>query len=251
VSDFPARRVRCCPRVAAAALVAFAVVAPAWGQTAPAKNPHAVHRAAPAPEAPQVLGPGYGSLDFEAPAPGTYRLPSLGGAADGAVVTADGRRTTLHELMDGHFVVLSFIYTRCPDPNGCPLATHVLRRLERRVAEAPALAPDVRFLTLSFDPAYDTPSIMADYRERAAQGRIDWRFLTAPSEAALDPILDAYDQSVIRSPGGPDGESTAFSHILRVYLIDRRQRIRNVYSVSFLHPDILIADLATLAGESG
>ena len=71
----------------------------------------------------------------------------------------------------------------------------------------------------------------------------DWRFLTTASEASLKPVLDAYDQWVIRDPSG------AMSHLLRVYLIDRSKRIRNIYSVSFLHTDTLLNDIRTLLLE--
>jgi cytochrome oxidase Cu insertion factor (SCO1/SenC/PrrC family) len=223
-----------------------------------ADDPHAMHRAKPdaggdQPAAvvgrQQVLAPGYGALDFDAPKPGTYHLPSLGEAGDGPVLLDDGEASTLHALMADQFVVLSFIYTRCPDANGCPLATHVLRRLERRVSESAPLASRVRFLSLSFDPAHDTPAVMREYAERAAQGRLDWRFLTTRSQAALDPILKAYDQSVIRAVDEHGNPVGSFSHILRVFLIDQDRRIRNIYSVPFLHPDLLISDLATLALE--
>jgi hypothetical protein len=40
-----------------------------------------------------------------------------------------------------------------------------------------------------------------------------------------------------------------FSHILRVYLIDQRSQIRNIYNLSFLHPDILVNDVKTLMME--
>ena len=47
------------------------------------------------------------------------------------------------------------------------------------------------------------------------------------------------------------GEDTdKIAHMLRVYLIDRQKQIRNIYSVSFLHPDILMNDLETLFLES-
>jgi cytochrome c peroxidase len=36
------------------------------------------------------------------------------------------------------------------------------------------------------------------------------------------------------------------SHILRVYLIDADKRIRNIYSPSYLHPDMLYADIRTV-----
>jgi cytochrome c peroxidase len=77
----------------------------------------------------------------------------------------------------------------------------------------------------------------------------DWRFLTTESEQALAPILAAYGQSVNREYG-EDGEPLGtISHILRVYLIDRQKRIRNIYTTSFLHADTLTSDIETLLLE--
>ena len=45
----------------------------------------------------QVLAPGYGSLQFSAPEPGTYLLPALGAAADGKVLDNEGKATTLYK----------------------------------------------------------------------------------------------------------------------------------------------------------
>ena len=86
------------------------------------------------PAEPQVLAPGYSALEFPAPAPGTYKLPPLGEAADGALVDSSGAAVRLHDLYDGKTVVLSFIYTSCPDVNGCPLATFVLSQVQERLA---------------------------------------------------------------------------------------------------------------------
>ena len=73
--------------------------------------------------------------------------------------------------------------------------------------------------------------------------------MTTSSEKALDPILNKYFQTVIRVKN-EDGESeAAISHILRVYLIDKNKTIRNIYSVSFLHADLLINDIKTLLME--
>ena len=44
-------------------------------------------------------------------------------------------------------------------------------------------------------------------------------------------------------------QTDRFTHLLRVYLIDRKLRVRNIYSVSFLHPDILMNDVETLLLE--
>ncbi|MEO0973690.1 MAG: SCO family protein [Pseudomonadota bacterium] len=226
--------------------------------------------------APQVQAPGYGSLHFTPPAPGSYQLPAFGEAGDGGVLLPSGAATTLHALMGDRLVVLSFIYTRCPDPNGCPLATHVLRRLQRRVSEHEALADRVRFLSLSFDPAHDTPQVMGEYQAQVARPRhaglrdspgiaaadsparrpahslplVPWEFLTTSSPQALAPILRAYDQPVVPLRDERGNAIGSFSHILRVYLIDEERHLRNIYSVPFLHPDVLVADLLTLLAQA-
>ena len=195
---------------------------------------------------PQVLAPGYSALEFPAPAPGTYDLPPLGKAANGTLLDSAGRAVSLHELYDGKTILLSFIYTSCPDVNGCPLATFVLGQVQKRLVEDEQTASNVRLVSVSFDPANDPPDIMAEYGRHFRRNAVDWHFLTAESEVSLSPILEDYDQSVIRDRG-PDGEAmTTMSHILRVYLIDADKRIRNIYSPSYLHPDILYADIRTV-----
>ena len=135
--------------------------------------------------------------------------------------------------------------------NGCPLATFVLSQVQQRLSSHESLADKVRLVSVSFDPANDSPDIMADYGKSFRRHDIDWRFLTTESEERLAPILNDYDQAVIRDVG-PDGEPIgSMSHILRVFLIDSDKNIRNIYSPSFLHPDILLADILTVTtGEA-
>lgn len=211
---------------------------------APEQRPH--HKGA---DQPQVLAPGYSALEFPAPAAHSYALPPLGEAADGVLLDSSGATATLHDLYDEKTVVLSFIYTSCPDVNGCPLATFVLSQVQQRLASHENLVDKVRLISVSFDPVNDAPDIMADYGRSFRRHDVDWRFLTAKSDERLAPILDDYDQSVIRD-FGPDGEPIGtMSHILRVFLIDQNKKIRNIYSPSFLHPDILLADILTVTSD--
>lgn len=138
------------------------------------------------------------------------------------------------------------MYASCNDVNGCPLATAVLHRVQRRVSEAPELASRIRLVSVSFDPTRDTPEVMKRYGAPFRRGGVDWRFATAPSDEVLEPLLDAYGQSVLRDIDADGVDLGTFSHILRVFLIDGERRIRNVYTVSFLHADTLMADLHTL-----
>ncbi len=198
------------------------------------------------PPQEQVLAPGYGSLQFSAPEPGTYTLPVLGAAADGAVLDTEGKAITLHKLMGDKVVLLSFIYSTCSDVSGCPLATTVLQKIKNRLKKEPELADKLRLLTLSFNPEHDTPEMMKKYGQEFQDKGVEWRFLTTRSEQELQPILDHYKQS-IQKVYDKEGKFTGtFSHILRVYLIDQNRQLRNIYSVSFLHPDTLINDVKTL-----
>jgi cytochrome c peroxidase len=194
----------------------------------------------------QTLAPGYGALPYEAPPPGSYQLPVLGAAADGAAIDSDGKATRLHELMDDKVVLLSFIYSTCDDVNGCPLATSVLHRIKTRLQKQPEVAAQLRLLTLSFNPAHDTPAVMKQFGQGFREPGVDWWFLTTASETALKPILENYRQSIQKQYDASGQYTGTFSHVLRVYLIDRDRQIRNIYSVSFLHPDLLINDIKTL-----
>lgn len=196
-----------------------------------------------------VLAPGYADLEFVPPAAGTYDLPSLGPAADGAVLLADGKARSLHELIGPKITVLSFIYTTCSDVNGCPLAAYVLRSVADRLAADPGLRDHVRLLSVSFDPEHDTPAVMAAYSERLQLGGVDWQFLTSAGPAQIDPILAAYDQWVQKDYAADGKYLGSMSHVLRIYLIDRQRRIRNIYSMSFLHADFVLNDIRTLLLE--
>jgi cytochrome oxidase Cu insertion factor (SCO1/SenC/PrrC family) len=187
-------------------------------------------------------------IEFDAPVPGTYQLPVIKPAADGAVLDTTGTPRRLHQLMAGKVVVLSFVYTQCSDARGCPLATAVLYQIHRATASDPVLAERLKLMTLSFDPAHDTPAVMARYaRPAEPAARVSqWDRLTTSSDRALAPILAGYGQLVARPTGTQAGGLT---HRLRVYLIDPQQRIRNIYGLDFLDPELLLADVRTLLLE--
>ncbi len=197
----------------------------------------------------EKLAPGYKELPFKLPEPGSYALPSLGIAAGGRVLDSSGGALNLSQLYGDKLVLLSFIYSTCGDVNGCPLATAVFHKLQRRLLKEPAIAKRLRLVTLSFNPEHDTPEAMANYGKPFAEG-LEWRFLTTRSEADLQPILAAYGQSVQKDYDAQGRFTGTFSHILRVYLIDRERRIRNIYTVSFLHPETLVNDVNTLLREN-
>jgi cytochrome oxidase Cu insertion factor (SCO1/SenC/PrrC family) len=189
--------------------------------------------------------------DYDVPEPGTYTLPVLKPAADGAMLGTDGKPVRLHELLDGRITILSFIYTRCTDPRACLRASGVLKQLQQLTLAEPAVATNLLLLTLSFDPAHDTPEVMSRYGNvfNGKQGGAEWLFLTTESRDQLAPLLERYGQQVDRArPGSATGP---YKHQLRVYLIDGQKRIRNIYSYGLLDPRLVMTDVRTLLIEAG
>ena len=190
-------------------------------------------------------------LEYLPPQPGTYSLPPIQAASDGTVLDESGHQRRLFDYLSDRYVLLSFIYTRCSAVKGCPLATAVFQVLRNRLDEEPAVAGRVHLITLSFDPARDTPETMYRYaRSVGVKSHAEaWTFLTTPSQSDLEPILDGYGQNVVREIDA-DGRFTGDrSHVLKVFLIDRERRVRQIYSSAFLHPSIVINDVKTLMME--
>jgi cytochrome oxidase Cu insertion factor (SCO1/SenC/PrrC family) len=189
--------------------------------------------------------------DYDPPAPGTYKLPVIKPAADGALLDSDSKPIRLAELTRGRITVMSFIYTRCAAAKACPYATGVLMQLHRESAEDAALAKELRLVSMSFDPANDTPQRMASYSRLAAErpGAAPWHFVTTHSQAELQPILAAYGQAVGKKQNAFD-PTGPLTHTLRVFLIDRTGNIRNIYSSGTLDLRLVLADVRTLMMES-
>jgi len=188
--------------------------------------------------------------DYDPPVPGSYSLPVVRTAADGAIFDSNGKPLNLRDLTHGRITVLSFIYTRCAAMKACPYAAGVLNQLHLLSVDEPTLAKNMRLVSMSFDPDYDTPQRLAAYSEKFLEEKsgCEWRFATAKSTAELESILAAYGQAVDKRANASDPQGPLY-HILRVFLIDRGGRVRNIYSSGTLDPRLVVADVKTLLLE--
>jgi protein SCO1 len=202
------------------------------------------------------LEPGKGLVkpprqDFVAPPAGSYTLPVIQQAADGWVFDGNWRPRRLSTYTHGALTLLSFIYTYCTDPIGCPLAYRTFVDLRERVLADPLLRGRVRFVSLSFDPSHDTPQAMRDYGGQfASSNELPWAFLTTYSVRFLKPIVEGFGQDVDIELDAQGRPTRTLTHMLKLFLIDERGQVREIYSVAFLHLDAMLNDLRTLALES-
>jgi cytochrome oxidase Cu insertion factor (SCO1/SenC/PrrC family) len=188
--------------------------------------------------------PHRGGLRFEAPAAGSYELPPIQRVGEHDLLDESGTPAPVLQLAPNEAALVSFVYLSCPD--SCPTATATLAALDAKLAERPALAARVKLVTVSFDPARDTPERMATLRS-GLNPRGRWHFATAASASALQPVLDDFGQDAMPLT---DDAAERISHVLKVFLVDGQGQVRNIYSTGFLDLRLLLADLETVLGSS-
>lgn len=198
-------------------------------------------------------GEAFAEPDFVPPAPGSYTLHRIMPAPEGRVLGTDGRPQPLSRYTRGEITLLGFIYTTCVDPEGCPLAYRVFDALKDAVAATPRLHGKLRFVTLSFDPARDSPEAMRQYAGSRAvekKGGLRWYFLTTGSARELMPLVEGFGQDVRVAYDRAGARRTReLSHVLKVFLIDRQGDVREIYTSTFLYPRLVLNDIETLLME--
>jgi protein SCO1/2 len=154
-------------------------------------------------------------------------LPPGAPLPDFALTDQQGRSVTLANLRD-KVAVLQFIYTRCPVAEVCPRMAAGFATLQRRFGDS----PDLALLSVSLDPRYDTPAVLADYAKRWRADSRMWRFLTGTPEA-VDQLASSF--GVVYWP-----EDGTLTHTAQTAVIGRDGRIAAVVEGSSFRTDQLV-----------
>jgi len=129
----------------------------------------------------------------DAAIPASPEKLALGAELPDFALTDQNGRTVHTAGLRGKAVAIDFIYTRCPLPDVCPRLSANFALLQRRFS-----AEDLVLLSVTVDPDFDTPPVLADYARRWAAGPA-WHFLTgnvAPLAAALGEVYWAGEGSI-------------------------------------------------------
>jgi protein SCO1/2 len=182
---------------------------------------------------------GHRAVDPAAPLPtdGSAIIQPGDAVKDATLVDQDGQARPFSGWR-GHRLALTFVYTRCPLPEFCPLMNQHFRRVQATIAKTPALA-DVRLLSVTLDPAHDTPEVLKPYATGAGADPARWTFLTAePAEAAK--FMEQFGIIAERDPAN----EVQITHNLRTAVIGADGRLKTVHTGNRWAPDELVADLA-------
>jgi len=186
------------------------------------------------------------------PASGSYSLPVIQPGPHGVLLDTEGRDVPLERYTTGRVTLLNFMYTYCSDPVGCPALFSALHDLRQRLLATPALARRVQFVSISFDPVNDTPEAMKNYGGALAlpSQPLRWHFLTSRSVGQLQPILDELGQSTSVQLDNQGKPTRLYYHQVKLFLLDRQGRVREIYSPAFLQPELIYRDIQTLLLEN-
>jgi protein SCO1/2 len=100
---------------------------------------------------------------------------------DFKLIDQNGKRFSFHQYR-GRIVVLTFIYTRCPLPDYCPLMTGNFAEIEKALKSEPEVYAKTQLLSITLDPEYDSPAVLREYAARHSAGSAQWDFATGTKD---------------------------------------------------------------------
>ncbi len=174
-----------------------------------------------------------GHVELPTPKVAEPRLAPDASVPDVALVDEDGRALRLGDFQ-GRALAITFIYTRCPLPDYCPLLSARFAEVQRLLAAAGA-KDGCQLLSVTIDPEHDTPERLGEYARRQTADPTRWRFVTGePAEIAK--LSGFFGLAVFR-------EGAEWNHNLRTAVISPDGTVRRIFSGNQWAADELAAEL--------
>jgi protein SCO1/2 len=162
---------------------------------------------------------------------------------DQLLIDQEGRPRPLSTFR-GHRVALTFIYTRCPMPDFCPLMDRHFAAIQREIRKDPALA-DVQLVSVSFDPQFDTPPVLKAHAKKYEADPAIWSFVTGDRDE-IARFAARFGVMVEREEKNP----IDITHNLRTVIIDPQGRLVKVHTGNSWMPADIVADLKAAPAPS-
>jgi len=188
---------------------------------------------------------GQGRPDYKPPT--IYHVPAPGDAVpDFRLRNQDGRNIHLNQFR-GKELLITFIYTRCPLPNFCPLVTRNFARIEKQLAAEPKLKGKTHLLCVSFDPEHDTPERLKAYGEEyigndSKTAFANWDF-AVPDSAVLKEMAKFFNVGITNE------SDQTITHTLSTTLVGRDGKVIKFYPGNEWTPDQVFGDVKQSLGE--
>jgi len=176
------------------------------------------------------------------PAPRAHEPHPGDAMPDVGLVDQDGKPLRLADY-HGKAVALTFVFTRCPLPDFCPLMMKKLAAAHAALAKDAALASRTHLLTVSFDTKHDTPDVLRAFGkpfQKTAPPFSHWTLATGQDEA-IRALGGALELDYVE-------ENRSFTHNLRTAVLDPEGKLRRLFRGNEWTPEELVAELKAAAG---
>lgn len=120
----------------------------------------------------------------------------------------------------GQALAITFIFTRCPYPTFCPRMSQLFHDTLAQLARDPAAPTNIHFVTVSFDPDYDTPEQLKAYAEGHDYDPQRWNFITGQL-IDITALADCFGMKFWH-------EGAGINHNLRTAVVDGRGKLQKV-----------------------
>ena len=141
----------------------------------------------------------------------------------------------------GKHLILTFIYTRCPLPNFCPLMDIHFQSLQKTILESKDLKSTTRLISISFDPDYDTPEVLKRHGDALNADYEVWSFLTGERKSIVN-FAEHFGITVVQNESSPE----EIAHSLRTVIADASGKLVKVLRGNEWTPDEILQELAQL-----
>lgn len=167
-----------------------------------------------------------------------YHIPKPGDAVpDFAMLNQSGHKIHMEQFR-GKVLVATFIYTRCPLADYCPRMTHNFAEIDKTLAKDPVLYSRTHLLSISFDPKFDTPSVLKgygeSYMERDSKNAFSHWDFAVPPQKELDQVLEFFGVGVT------PGENQTLTHSLSTAVIGKDGKITAWYPTNDWKPEDVV-----------
>ncbi len=159
---------------------------------------------------------------------------------DAQLVDQDGKARAFSSFK-GAPLAITFIYTRCPIPDFCPLMDRQFAAIQQTIKTEPALQK-AHLVSVSFDPATDTPAVLKAHADGLKADPARWTFLTGDRDN-VDQFASRFGVSINRSLT----DALDIAHNLRTAIVDAEGRLVKVYTGNEWKPSEVVADLKAVA----
>lgn len=171
-------------------------------------------------------------------------LPDLGEVGAFSLVDQTGRPFT-DAALRGKVSIVSFVFTRCDTI--CPVISMKMARIQEKTFD---LARDIKLVSFSVDPEYDTPARLAAYATKYGADPERWRFVTGDYKAVYSLIEGPFMTSMMRT-GDRDSGAPDIKHGGYFLLLDGNLHIRGKYDSDLINQlDALMRDARYLVRTS-